>query len=698
MSVKINRANPTSSSLPNSNAPQAQGSRPSGSGHASIFSKPLFARAPRHSSTSMAPRDTIPLLSAEQRAAPSAGPAPSGRSGSRMPLSALLSQASKAMSNGAKAMSSGMHQAGKAMSGAYQLLNPSSHRPSHAGYVRLEQDASAYQGVESGSPSAVTPQRVPPVRPEAALPENDRPPLNGQGGRPHGTGPAPGRDAPPMPSSRRLAPLGTHTGNLPQATVRHRPATGGTENVNPNISHPTRHAAVKKNLPAFAESFKRGRMDRTFEPKQLVEAMVGLSKHTQFEQTVSQEIARNPQWGLQMQQRWNTLRNSLADARDDGQAQVPSLEYIIAKRPASFIRFMGGGDERSFARLMRPERHTAPAQTPVAPQVPAQPRPARPHRRDDVKAQPRHTEHAVLRPGRNESKPADARTRLTAALKNLDQQIAASEQKGKEILGRMFAPATKGPAVAAATRESYAHKAQHIQLIAARNQVQAQVQRVGSGAAAGQPAGRPKVDAVLERARATVAKGPPDLGSMYSTAIERVERNNDITQNSTLLEPEDKHMEHVDFAAIEKKYAGRLARYNKAKAMVDAADNPERARAQAAAFKAAVRAEAYRMAKQAYQSDMHDARDTVKQGPVSYDQVLGWARAAADQNDTAVGSQHLDHDAIVRDHDGINQRFEAARQFLAKPLTREETAARIDAQMAEAERRVRQRQAQAGPG
>jgi hypothetical protein len=256
--------------------------------------------------------------------------------------------------------------------------------------------------------------------------------------------------------------------------------------------------------------------------------------------------------------------------------------------------------------------------------------------------------------------------------------------------------------VAAATRKSYAPTAQHNELIAARNQVQAQVQaqlqRVGSGAAAGQPAGRPKVDLELEKARAIVAEGPPDLQKMYSAAMERVEHNNHITQNSTLIEPEDKRMEEVDFKAIDKDYNEKLALYKTAKGVVDAAANPERTQAQAAAFRAEVRAEAYSMAKQAYHSEVHDARETVKMGPTSYGQMLGRARAAADQNDRMFGSQHLNHDAIVSDYEGINRRFEAAKQFLAKPLTREETATRVNDQMAAAERRVQQRQEGAGPG
>jgi hypothetical protein len=857
---KINRGDSAPPLLPNSAAPEAKASRPSGSWHASLFGRSLFPRAPKNSSTSMAPRDTTPLLSAEQRAAPSVAPVPGSRSGSKKPVSSLLSRAHRAVSGG-------LHQAGKAMSNAYQTLNEPNYTRLHSNYSQAEVAAASYYGVEptstppetsqrqgvdarpasppvatrlrpmtSGEAAAETqradyhnerptyhveevdvtalararqqaamasppsarepvimrpmnaqehaeessradyhhespdyhdvvdhvamaarraqgqsqprppqaaaitppgqdagtprpaaqgrkhqglvPQRPLQARREAPLAENVRPPVNGQGGRPHGMGPTPGREARPMPSSRLPAPLGAHVGNVPRPAVHKQPAPGGGENVNPNISRPSQHAAVKKNLPSFAESFERGRVDRTFEPKQLVAAMVGLSKDTKFEQTVSQEIARNPEWGQQMQQRWNTLRNSVADARDDGNAQVPSLEYMIAKRPSAFIRFMGGGGEKNFARLMRPQQQAAPAHTPAAPEVSAQVQSPKPQRRDDMRPQAPRANQAQ-RLATNEIKPTDERTQLTAALRNLDQQIEASKQKGGQILRRIF-DAPNGAAVAAATRESYAHKAQHNDLIETRNQVQARLQHVANGAVAGQPAGRPRADRVgqvqshaparassaaesaanaeLEKARATVAKGPPDLHEMYSTAIERVEHNNDITRNSTMIEPEDKHMEHVDSAAIEKKYDGELARYNDAKKMVDAAANPERAQAQAAAFKAAVRAEAHSMAERAYHADVREARDIVKQGPVSYSQVMDWARAEAKQNYTTVGSEHLDDTAIQRGHDNARERFEAARQLVNQPLTSEQTAAYIEAQMAEAERRVRQRHEGVGPG
>jgi hypothetical protein len=205
-------------------------------------------------------------------------------------------------------------------------------------------------------------------------------------------------------------------------------------------------------------------------------------------------------------------------------------------------------------------------------------------------------------------------------------------------------------------------------------------------------------NAELDKARAIVAEGRPDLHRMYSEAMERVDRNNRINQNSTLLEPEDREMEYVDFAAIDKDYDRKLARFEKASKIVDAAANPEQARAQAAAFQAEVRAEARSLAERAYHADVREARDIVRQGPVSYDQVVDWARADARQNYTTVGSERLDYDAIVRDYDRVKERFEAAGQLLDRPLTREETDARIAAQMAEAERRVRQRQEGAGTG
>jgi hypothetical protein len=502
--------------------------------------------------------------------------------------------------------------------------------------------------------------------------------------------------------------LGTHTGNVPRPAARPRPAAGGAENADPNIGRLSPHAAVKKSKPTLIANFGT---DRPLEPKQLVAAMVNLTKGTDFEGAVSQAMVDNPKWGQQMQQRWNMLRLSIADAKEGGNTQVPSLQDMVARRPASLVKFMGGGNESSFEKLMLPMRQPAPAQQARPSAVPevhahahahsAKPS-TRPQTRVDTQQsqgpQSPRTGHTAQRPGRTESKPADERTQLTATLRNLDNQIAASELKGKQIRSRIFDPATIGPAVAAATRESYAHTAQHNELIAARNQVQAQLQRVGSGAAAGQPAGRPKVDPELEKARAIVAEGPPDLQKMQFTATKRVEHNNYITQNSTMIEPEDKHMEEVDFKAIDKDYNEKLALYKTARGVVDAAANPERTQAQAAAFRAEVRAEAYSMAKQAYHSEVHDARQTVEMGPVSYGQMLGRARDAADQNYMNVDSQHLDHDAIVSDYEGINRRFEAAKQFLAKPLTSEETVARVNDQMAEAERRVQQRQEGAGPG
>lgn len=511
MSVnKINRSDSASPLLPNSAVPEARG--PTKPKHPNIFSKSLFSKAPKNSSTSMAPRDTTPLRSAEQRAAPSDAPVQNARPGSMKPASSLLGRAQRAVSSGAKVVTSSMHQASKVMSNAYQAHN-------EPRYTRLPTDHSQEYQVRPHTPPAARTE----VRADARMAENIRPPVNGrengQGGRPQGVGPAPGRTTPLQPSSQPLAasrpavhnapssgrnpssapaktseraPLGVHTGNVPQPAARGRPAPGGAENADPNVGRLSPHAAAKKSMPPLVASFST---DRPLEPKQLVEAMVNLAKGTIFEGAVSQAIADNPKWGQQMQQRWNTLRLSIAGAKDGGNTQAPSLEEMVARRPASFIKFMGGGHEGSFARLMKPIRHSAPApqaQPSAAPEVHAHAQSARPQGRYDVRPQSSRTEHAVQRPVRNESKPVDERTQLTATLRNLDQQIAASELKGKQILSRMFDPATIGPAVAAATRESYAHKAQHNELIAARNQVQAQLQHVGTNAAAGQLIGQIK--------------------------------------------------------------------------------------------------------------------------------------------------------------------------------------------------------------
>lgn len=159
------------------------------------------------------------------------------------------------------------------------------------------------------------------------------------------------------------APLAEH---LPIPSVLLRPTASGAQNADPNSGPPSQRAVVKANLPAFTKIFEGGSMDRTLEPKQLVKAMVDLSKGTRSEQDVHQEIASNPKWGQQMQQRWNMLRNSIADARDDGNTQVPSLEHMVAKRPMAFLNFIANGDEKSFDKLMRlrPQQQATPVQTP----------------------------------------------------------------------------------------------------------------------------------------------------------------------------------------------------------------------------------------------------------------------------------------------------------------------------------------------
>lgn len=677
MSIKTIPGAPAS---PAASGPAAQESRASQrSRRPSIFSNLSFANAPKNNSVSMGPRIKTPLLSPEQQTARSDGPTSGTKPWSMKAARSAVSRAEDRQEHPA--------------------------RPQTASTARTE------------------------FRPDARMAENVRPWVNGQengqGGSSQNVGPVPGRNTPSQPSSQALAMSrpAVHTGNVRQPAARPRPAAGGAENADPNVGRLSPHAAVKSSMPTLVENFST---DRPLTPKQLVAAMVNLTKGTDFEGAVSQTIANNPKWGQQMQQRWNTLRLSIADAKDDGNAQVPSLQDMVARRPASFVKFMGGGNESSFARLMKPMPQPAPAQQvqpSAAPAVHAHahsPRPStRPQTRVDTQQQSQgpqqspRTGHAAGRQGRNERKPADECTRLTVTLRSLDQQIADSDKKGKEIQHRMF-HADTGPERIKATVESYAHRAEHHHLIASWHQVQAQLQRVGNGSAAGQPVGgsrhhrvgRVQASSAAERARSAelanarsiVAEGPPDLGKMYSVAIERVERNNHITQSSTMIEAEDKHMEHVDFPAIEKDYSQKLALYKKAKGVVDAAANPERTQAQAAAFREDVRAEAHSLATQAYHADVREAKDIVRQGPVSYSQVLDWARADARQNYMTVGSQRLDDDAIGRDYDRARERFEAAQQLVNKPLTLEETVARIDAQMAEAERRVRQRQEGAGQG
>lgn len=569
MSVKINGYQQASPAAPGQAAQESKGSQRSR--RPSIFSNLSFTNAPKSNSTSMAPRAKTPLLSPEEQAARSDGSTSGSKAGLMKSAMSTLSHAAdktqKTLSGGAKLVSTGMRQAGKAMSNAYQALNEPKYTRLHSDYSQEHQaqpqtapttpttstgarprpdfdalvarDDGLQQSAAARKNQGPAPWRQPEVRPEARMAENVRPRVNGQengqGGRPQGADRLPGRNTQAQTPSRPLAtsrptvhnapsernppsvpaktaeraPLGVHTGNVPQLAARHRPAAGGAENANPNVGRPSPHAAVKKNTPPLVASFST---DRPLGPKQLVEAMVNLAKGTDFEGAVSKEIARNPEWGQQMQQRWNTLRLSVADAKDDGNTQVPSLESMVARRPVSFIKFMGGGDESSFARLMRPRRQTAPAQTPAqpsplqerppavqarpsaAPEVPTHAHSARPQGRVDTRQesqgpQASHTGHAAEGPGRNERKPVDERTELTAKLGNLDDQIAASEQKGKEILHRMFNEPT-GAERAAATRESYAHKKEHNELIVRRDQVQAQLQHVGTNAAARQLVGK----------------------------------------------------------------------------------------------------------------------------------------------------------------------------------------------------------------
>lgn len=436
-----------------------------------------------------------------------------------------------------------------------------------------------------------------------------------------------------------LAPLAEH---LPTPSALLRPTASGAQNADPNIGRPSSHAALKKNLPSFVERFSA---DRALGPKQLVEALVGLSKGTLFEAAVNQEVGRNPEWGQQMQQRWNLLRNSIADARDGGDTQVPSLQAMVTDRRARFIKFMATGDERSLARLMRPQVPAAAVQTPPPTptrtsspqgQVPgpgagASPAPgacAQLPPKQDVQAfaesyklgqmdrdfspkqlveamralttgtpfegafktkvetnpqwgrkmqqnwqalrQELEARHKAGDPGvpslnqivGNEAGRTDfikflgtgkhmerllpprpqaaqapqglpeahPQASLASQLKVLDQRIADSEAKGKEILHRMFNAPT-GPEREAATRESYTHKAPHAELVVSRRQVQAKLERAGADSAAGQLSVRLKeVDAEI----AKLKEGTALLNQIIAHAPSRREQLDAKDQKNSL--------------------------------------------------------------------------------------------------------------------------------------------------------------------
>lgn len=620
MSVKINGNQPASPVAPGAAARESKGAQRSGPRHPSIFGRSLFSKAPKNNSTSMPPRASTPLLSPEQRAAPSDSPSwstqratsstyqapnppndvPNRRGYSKEELDAAdyygvepsisppapapVSQRQRSNAGPATpamlmrlrpmnteeaaaekgradyhnetpnthveevdmaALARAQQQAARAprrqgsepklmrpMNGkeraqederaAYHNESPNYHdvvdheameaRRAQGGHQARPQTtpavqttptpqtgarprpdfdalATRYEGLQQAAAAkknqGPAPRRQPAVRPEPRMAENVRPRVNGQengqGGRSRGAGPVPGRNTQVQTSSRPLstsrpavqspsprrdpppasaktadrpvAPLGLHAGNVPQPAAARRPVAGGAENANPNIGRPSQQAAARKNLQAFAESFKLGEMNRDFSPKQLVEAMKALTQGTKFEPAFNTQVQTNPQWGQQMQQNWQALRQEV-ETRKAGDPNTPSLEQIVGsqKGRTNFIKFLATG--KGMERLLPPK-------------------PQAPHTQPAPKAQP----------------DAHPQAALTAQLDVLNKDIDDSTKKGKQILHRMFNEPT-GAERAAATRESYAHKKEHNELIARRDQVQARLQSVGTDAAAGQLVGK----------------------------------------------------------------------------------------------------------------------------------------------------------------------------------------------------------------
>ena len=125
MSVKINGNQPTSPAASGPAAQESKGAQRSGPRHPSIFGRSLFSKAPKNNSTSMPPRGSTPLLSPEQRAAPSDSPSWSIQ---------------------------------MATSSTYRVPTPPNDVPDRRGYSKETLDAADYYHVEpSSSPPAPAP-------------------------------------------------------------------------------------------------------------------------------------------------------------------------------------------------------------------------------------------------------------------------------------------------------------------------------------------------------------------------------------------------------------------------------------------------------------------------------------------------------------------------------------------------------------
>jgi len=203
--------------------------------------------------------------------------------------------------------------------------------------------------------------------------------------------------------------------------------------------------------------------------------------------------------------------------------------------------------------------------------------------------------------------------------------------------------------------------------------------------------------AALRRAEAVVQRGAPSAPHRSQTdreAEEIAEYHGD--ESSGVLRKEVFDRRYGE-------YQEKLAAYDQARALLDRAQPPkthvsveaapksERDQAKATAFKEAVRAEARQMAERRYQADRQDAKKIVDRGEPQFDWAVKQANDAADQ-DSMLRRQPLDYDAIISDYDKMKEYFNEAKQLLEEPLTPERAAVLIDAQMASAEKRVRQRQ------
>ncbi len=472
-------------------------------------------------------------------------------------------------------------------------------------------------------------------------------------------------------------------------------------------------AGLRDNLQEFMQGFRRGDLNRDYPPEHMVAVMQRLARGTKFETDVRDKIAADPNWGQKMSKNWSELRHQVMDARASGQPQVPSLTGMIADNSdvgrANIIRFLATG--RGIERLVPPP--TSPREEPVAQ---ATVRPDRKARLTEMGAAMadlnqhlagRRTQAANARP-QAPARPAagpDAQ-----ALRQAEETVRRGEPRAPERWrtdreaaeiadyrnerpSRALEDEVFDRANDSYERRLASYNAARDMLAQARAPGGAAPTPVPTAAARAAAAADKAARAELASARAIVAEGKPDLYAMYQAAERQVEAHNKYLPS---YEPEDQVPMRMDHAAVDKDYDQKLERYEKARATVHAADHPEQAQAQAAAFQAEVRTEARQLAQQAYNSEVHDARETVRRGPVSYATVQGWARDEAARNYMMVGSERLDHDAITRQYDAIRANFEAAKRLLDQPLTAEQSAARIDAQMGEAERRVKQRQTQAG--